>query len=326
MTHETVAVVIPVYNGAAVIERAIRSVLDQTVAVAEIIVVDDGSVDDTVAVVEQLADTNPNITLIRQPQNGGVSKARNTGFAHATADWIAILDADDAYRPNRIEELLKCAGDKPVDLVFDNMILHDLDAGVDFRTMMPRSLPDTTFDQIEYWKNCRVGGAQYSILKVMIRRQFIQATGLLYDADLNVGEDLIYYGEAMALGATALLTHRPYYVYSVRLGAVSGKRNKESRTQVNFAKIAQHVDALLDRRSNDIPPEARKQAIICRNSMLAMDRINSYREERDYDRIAAGFRLLTDPGALRLLLRKRRRQKVVRQPPYTFARSGDSDT
>lgn len=88
-----VSAVIPAYNAEACIERAIDSVLGQTLAVYEIIVVDDGSSDKTSEVVEQYGDK---VILIRQ-ENAGVSVARNTAIAAATGDWIAFLDADDEW-------------------------------------------------------------------------------------------------------------------------------------------------------------------------------------------------------------------------------------
>lgn len=88
-----VSAVIPAYNAAACIARAIKSVLAQTLPVYEIIVVDDGSSDKTSEVVEQFGDK---VILIRQ-ENAGVSVARNTGIEAATGDWIAFLDADDEW-------------------------------------------------------------------------------------------------------------------------------------------------------------------------------------------------------------------------------------
>jgi glycosyltransferase involved in cell wall biosynthesis len=92
------SVIIPAYNSAATLARAIESVRAQTWSAHEIIVVDDGSSDDTANVAESFGDT---VRLIRQP-NSGVAAARNTGARLATGDWLAFLDADDWYAPDRI--------------------------------------------------------------------------------------------------------------------------------------------------------------------------------------------------------------------------------
>jgi len=102
----TISVVIPAYNSAAHVSRAIDSVLAQTRPADEIIVVDDGSTDATADVIRAYG---PKVRLITQP-NGGVSAARNAGINAASGDWIAFLDADDEWLTNKIErqaELLK---------------------------------------------------------------------------------------------------------------------------------------------------------------------------------------------------------------------------
>ena len=97
---ESISVVIPLYNKAPFILRAIRSVLSQTKLPEEIIVIDDGSSDGGGDLVAQLQ--NPLIRLVRQ-ENKGVSVARNVGISLAKGELIAFLDADDEWRPNFLE-------------------------------------------------------------------------------------------------------------------------------------------------------------------------------------------------------------------------------
>lgn len=100
-----VSVVLPAYNRAATIERAVRSVLDQTVPVDEVIVVDDASTDATAAIVEVLAVRDPRVVLLRQPRNAGANAARNAGLDRATGDLIAFQDSDDVWVPDFVERL-----------------------------------------------------------------------------------------------------------------------------------------------------------------------------------------------------------------------------
>jgi glycosyltransferase involved in cell wall biosynthesis len=93
-----VSVVIPCYNAADYIERALRSVAQQTLPPYEVIVVDDGSTDRTPDIV---AGFRPSVVLLTQP-NGGVAAARNAGTQRATGDWIAFLDADDEWGPAKL--------------------------------------------------------------------------------------------------------------------------------------------------------------------------------------------------------------------------------
>ncbi|HMY38590.1 MAG TPA: glycosyltransferase family A protein [Marinagarivorans sp.] len=94
-----VSVIIPAYNSARTIERALRSVVEQTLQPHEIILVDDGSSDDTVALVRR---TFPSVIIIAQA-NAGASAARNRGVAEATGELIAFLDSDDAWHLQKLQ-------------------------------------------------------------------------------------------------------------------------------------------------------------------------------------------------------------------------------
>lgn len=95
-----VAIIIPTYNRAALLERAITSVIAQSYPATEIIVVDDGSTDNT----EQLINENyPNIRYLYQ-DNQGVSAARNTGINATSCDWICLLDSDDSWQADKLEK------------------------------------------------------------------------------------------------------------------------------------------------------------------------------------------------------------------------------
>ncbi len=96
-----VSIIIPVYNAQKYIKETIESALNQTYKNIEIIVVDDGSIDETAAIVESFQ--NPRIVYIYQ-ENQGQSSARNTGIRKAKGTYIAFLDADDLFLPRKIEE------------------------------------------------------------------------------------------------------------------------------------------------------------------------------------------------------------------------------
>ena len=121
------SVILTCYNEREKIVEAVRSVLAQTAfdRVREVIVVDDGSTDDSADLVESLAATEPKLTLIRS-QNGGVSSARNTALGNVSGDYIAFLDGDDIWLPDKLEIQLPYLDRHPaVGLVYSDFYEFD---------------------------------------------------------------------------------------------------------------------------------------------------------------------------------------------------------
>src|SRR5215475_6191754 len=102
-----VAAVIPTRNRAATIGKAIKSAIDQTYPLSEIIVVDDGSTDSTLNIVKSFND--PRIKLIQQDHRGACA-ARNVGWQSTNAEWIGFLDSDDVWMPAKTEAQMECCG------------------------------------------------------------------------------------------------------------------------------------------------------------------------------------------------------------------------
>ncbi len=116
----TISVVIPAYNEASRIAGALESVFAQTRPPLEILVVDDGSTDDTATVAERYG-----ARVIAQ-KNLGISAARNRGIDEATGDWIALLDADDRWMPERLEWLARASAALPeIDFGFSDFTMEE---------------------------------------------------------------------------------------------------------------------------------------------------------------------------------------------------------
>lgn len=99
---EYVSVVMPAYNASATIAQSIESVLQQTHAALELIVIDDCSTDDTRQIAEDYARRDHRVCVLHSEMNGGVSDARNRGVAAAQYEWIALLDSDDCWEPEKL--------------------------------------------------------------------------------------------------------------------------------------------------------------------------------------------------------------------------------
>src|SRR3954453_2392980 len=116
-----VSVILPVHNRADVLGRATRSVLDQTLKAFELIVVDDGSTDESVKVAKSYAD--PRIKVIELGTNRGGNVARNEGIRAAKAPLIAFLDSDDAYLPDKLDWVVAEFERRPgLELLIDSFV------------------------------------------------------------------------------------------------------------------------------------------------------------------------------------------------------------
>ena len=104
-----ISVVIPTHNRSALLSRTLASALAQRGVEMRVIVVDDGSRDETAAMLARVGD--PRLTILRHEQARGVSAARNAGIAAATGEWVAFLDDDDLWSPTKLAEQVSAATD-----------------------------------------------------------------------------------------------------------------------------------------------------------------------------------------------------------------------
>jgi glycosyltransferase involved in cell wall biosynthesis len=123
-----VSVIVPLHNGAATIARTLASVLAQTWSNLDVVVVDDGSTDDGPLIVRDFAARDPRVSLVAQP-NAGVAAARNHGARAARGDYLAFVDADDLWAPEKMELQLRALlrGGPRVGLVYTWSALIDAD-------------------------------------------------------------------------------------------------------------------------------------------------------------------------------------------------------
>jgi len=123
----TISVIIPAYNAGRWLHRAVASCQAQTQPAAEIIIVDDGSQDDTVAVAEGLAARHANVRVLQQLRNSGPAAARNRGVVESRGEFLAFLDADDTWAPDKLEKQLAIVQAKPeTGLVFTALLERDV--------------------------------------------------------------------------------------------------------------------------------------------------------------------------------------------------------
>ena len=197
-----VSIVIPVYNQQAYISDCLESLLRQTFTDFEVLAVDDGSTDDSAAIIAQIAERDARIRLVRQP-NGGVSAARNTGLAHARGAWICFIDPDDYVADDYLRTLYDAcdvAHDVP-DIVMSTCIACDGERKVRQR-FFPASFTACTmeekkplFHQLLDGSHLQPDGFVTAIgvpWGKLYRHAFITGNALRFDPQLSRMEDNLF--------------------------------------------------------------------------------------------------------------------------------------
>ena len=178
---KSVSVVIPSYNYGRFIGDAIRSVLDQTLPPSEIIVVDDGSTDQTPAVVETFGDA---VRYIRQ-DNAGVCAARNRGVDESVSELVSFLDADDTWEPTNLEkQVARFEIDQEIGLVHCAMREFDSETGETTRFYMDGA-EEGVADSLLLWEGPTIVGPGGAV--TVSRKAFDRVGG--FDTRMKVGED-----------------------------------------------------------------------------------------------------------------------------------------
>jgi succinoglycan biosynthesis protein ExoO len=211
-----VSVVIPVYNSASTLPRCIRSATGQTLRDIEILIADDASTDDSALIAEGFARDDRRIRVIRMPQNGGKSRAMNRMISEASGEWIAVLDADDAYLATRLEQLIGVAEMHGVAMVADNILYRDAGADQVVRTAFdPVASPRILGTKDLLANTDSFAEFDFGILKPIVRRDFVQAHGLIYYEQTRLAEDFYYLLNYFVAGGRAYLIGEPLYCWTM---------------------------------------------------------------------------------------------------------------
>ena len=196
MSLPSVSIVMPAYNRQGFIADALRSAQRQPDIEADIIVVDDGSVDGTADVVRKAALTDRRIRLIETP-HGGVAKARNVGLRAACSDFVTFLDSDDLFAPNRLRRQIDKLRERPEITVVTGHTQVFTEITGNFEPILASMSYRRTDPQL--------GSA-------MFRRSLFDEFGYL-DESMEMGEDLDFFLKLFEADARILVEVETVYYY-----------------------------------------------------------------------------------------------------------------
>jgi glycosyltransferase involved in cell wall biosynthesis len=219
-----ISVIIPAYNAELYIKEAINSIFKQSFSLWEIIIVNDGSTDNTQAIVEEYILKDPRIKLIVQ-ENSGSALARRTGFIHSQGKYIYFLDADDRPKSHALERLY-LALEKWTEVVasYGNISEVDIDNNVIFQpgSIVEYLTPIDMFPRI-------IERGIFSIGGVCIRRDFLTPEDFL--THLNIGEDWLFWCRLTAKGDFVFIGEDPI---------IEIRRHHTNKTQLPISELVEN--------------------------------------------------------------------------------------
>ena len=291
-----VSFAIACYNAGEFLVPTVTSALAQTDVDVEVLIVDDGSTDGSIAVAEGLARVDTRVRVFRTPANSGPAGARNIALSQMRGAWFAVLDADDLILPQRSRVLIDLAEREGADMIADNLMIFGTGmaekqflrppAGADWHWLTL----DAYFAQSRLLENIPNPG----FLKPMIRKRVIDEAALRYNEQLRIGEDDELVVRLLARGFAYLVDHTPYYRYRKHGASISHRLSLDHAERMMAAERAIR-DLIGPERAARPPYRGRWRAMV---RGLAFTRsIELLKRRRP---LAAAGALLSEPRAILL--------------------------
>lgn len=210
-----VSIIVPIYNVEQYLNKCIDSLLNQTLQDIEIILVDDGSTDNSGEIAKNFAEKNPNKIKYYRKENGGLSDARNYGIPYATGEYIAFLDSDDYIEKNAYEEMYNKAIEENSDYVECDFIWE-------YPNKSKIDKQEYYFGKKEMMKNVRVVA-----WNKLIKRELITTNNIFFPKGLRYEDVEFTYKLIPYLDRTSYVS-KPFIHYIQRENSIANKQNERN--------------------------------------------------------------------------------------------------
>lgn len=210
--NDLVSVVMPAYNCTNYIGKSIESILKQTYSKLQLIVIDDGSNDDTLKVIKKYAEQDSRVKVFKNEKNSGVSATRNRGISIAEGEWIAFLDSDDIWTESKLEKQMKYAERVNAEFIFTGSSYIN-EEGKPYKGVF--DVPE----KVTYEKLLKQNVITCS--SVLIKKKFFKNIKMEKD---EMHEDYAVWLRILRLGVTAYALNEPLIIYRISKGSKSGKK------------------------------------------------------------------------------------------------------
>nr|MDW8082158.1 glycosyltransferase family 2 protein [Candidatus Calescibacterium sp.] len=220
-----VSVILPVYNRERYLAQAIASVLNQTYGNIELIIVDDGSTDRSPTIIKDFARKDTRIRYAFHGKNCGVSAARNTALDMAQGEWIAVIDSDDAWHPERLEKLLGIA-EEGFFVADDPLLCFDRQGElVPWKRLLPSHGIHLVENRVLEMDMVTYLRKRCPNLKPVFPRSAVETNQLRYTEGCQFAEDFEFLCHLFRAGLRLRILSEPLYLLRLTPNSLTAKEN-----------------------------------------------------------------------------------------------------
>ena len=220
------SIIIPVYNAAPYLRTCLDSVSEQTLCDIEILCVNDGSTDNSAAILAEYAADDSRFKILSQKKNMGAATARRRGLQNATGEWIAFCDADDWMERNALTEMIQVAQRESADCVCCGLVRDGAD-GSSACKPFDRVGPSDTYN---------------ALVNKLFRRELLE--DLVVDASVTLGEDLMMTAQALRKARCIAVMKEAFYHYCENRASVTHVQNGRKRVE-DLARVGEILRAAM---------------------------------------------------------------------------------
>ena len=207
-----VSILVPIYNAEAYISQCLKSILGQTYPVLQVILIDDGSTDNSFAICQEYANSDSRIELYHQ-ENQGVAVTRNNLLYKVRGDYVLFVDADDWIEPDMVESLVNLAETHNADIVTCKNVINDSVCQKDSIELNVWSQEETIY---HFLRHIILNG---SLWNKLIRTRLLN--GIKFQPDISFGEDALFCWQVLQCTRKVVQTSAQYYHYRMNNDSIS---------------------------------------------------------------------------------------------------------
>ena len=235
-----ISIIVPVYNVEQWLERCVDSIVAQTYADWELLLVDDGSTDRSGAICDRYAASDSRIQAFHKP-NGGVSSARNLGLDHAKGEWITFVDSDDWVKQDYLKNLYANTNGHDLVIAYANVYYND-------GHIETENYPsyEVTEDNADWLFTRSAMSWHTSPWSKIYRYELIEKNNLRFDEKIHIGEDAVFLYSYMLLSSKIFISNHTDYCYQCQLeGSLTKKINTVDSELYTMKSIEELTNKLI---------------------------------------------------------------------------------